>query len=74
MELSDEVLSDLDKVQESFFQFSKKSPMIAVKNVTKVYSDNFAAPSNISLDIKRGEILLCLALMEQVRLHYIMYM
>ena len=30
--------------------------MIAVKNVTKVYSDNFYALSNISLDIKRGEI------------------
>ena len=30
--------------------------MISVKNVTKVYSDNFYALSNISLDIKRGEI------------------
>ena len=30
--------------------------MISVKNVTKIYSDNFYALSNISLDIKRGEI------------------
>ena len=30
--------------------------MISIKNVTKVYSNNFYALSNISLDIKRGEI------------------
>ena len=33
--------------------------MISVKNVTKVYSDNFYALSNISLDIKRLNDLGC---------------
>ena len=30
--------------------------MISVKNLNKIYSDNFYALSNISLDIKKGEV------------------
>ena len=30
--------------------------MISVKNLNKIYPDNFYALSNISLDIKQGEV------------------
>ena len=51
----------------------EKKNILSVKNLKKIYSNNQAednyALNNLNLDVKEGEILVFLGLMEQVKQH-----